>query len=71
MNIKEGILRIITDNCFIKKLPVGSYIRVTESKYDETTNSYIFYVESLDGTFKKWVLDVVLVWYTKRLDGGV
>jgi hypothetical protein len=71
MNIKEGILRIITDNCFSKKLPVGSYIRVTESKYDETTNSYIFYVESLDGTFKKWVLDVVLVWYTKRLDGGV
>lgn len=63
-------LRVIVGDYFIK-LPVGSYIWVTETKYNETTNSFISYVESLDGTFKDWVLDVVLIWYTKRLDGGV
>lgn len=62
-------LRVIVDD-FIK-LPVGSYIWVTKSKYDEKTDSYMSYIESLDGKFKDWVLDVVLIWYTKRLDGGV
>lgn len=69
MTVKKGLLRVITGNYFIK-LPVGSYIWVTESKYDEKIG-HISYVESLDGKFKDWVLDVVLVWYTKRLDGGV
>lgn len=71
MTRKKGLLRIVTGNYFIKKLPVGSYIWVTKSKYDEKTDSYMSYIESLDGKFKKWVLDVVLVWYTRRLDGGV
>lgn len=71
MTVKKGLLRVIVGNYFIKKLPVGSYIWVTKSKYDEKTDSYMSYIESLDGTFKKWVLDVVLIWYTKRLDGGV
>lgn len=66
---EKGLLRVIVGNYF-KKLPVGSYIWVTRSKYDEK-NGYMSYIESLDGTFKKWVLDVVLAWYTRRLDGGV
>ena len=69
MTIKKGLLRVIVGNYF-KKLPVGSYIWVTKSKYDEK-NGYMSYIESLDGTFKKWVLDVVLAWYTRRLDGGL
>lgn len=69
MTIKKGLLRIIAGNYF-KELPVGSYIWVTESKYDEK-NGHMSYIESLDGKFKKWVLDVVLVWYTRRLDGGL
>lgn len=69
MAIKKGLLRIITGNYFIK-LPVGSYIWVTKSKYDEKIG-HMSYIESLDGKFKDWVLDVVLIWYTRRLDGGV
>ena len=70
MAIKKGILRMVVGNYFIK-LPVGSYIWVTKTKYDEKTNSFISYVESFDGTFKDWVLDEVIIWYTERLDGGV
>jgi hypothetical protein len=62
-------LRVIVGDYF-SKLPVGSYIWVTKSKYDEKIG-HMSYIESLDGKFKDWVLDVVLIWYTRRLDGGV
>ena len=66
---KMKLLRVTVGDYF-RKLPVGSYIWVTKSKYDEKIG-HMSYVESLDGKFKDWVLDVVLIWYTKRLDGGV
>ena len=63
-------LRLITDPNFKEKFPVGSFIQVIKSKYDKTFGN-VSYISDLMGNNGEWVLDVSLLWFTEKIEGGI